>query len=113
MIIFHPSLYLRSRHPHVDPMQLMGFIPGFLSEDDPRPAQEQIDENYAHGGGWMEFSDAFTMDDRRRLISKYPEDKPLEALAYAHLRDETIYYYDHSWVAIVQPDSSFCVARID
>jgi hypothetical protein len=29
------------------------------------------------------------------------------------LRDEEIRFYDYSWLAIVQPDGSFEVARVD
>ena len=32
--------------------EALGFIPTFLHVDDPRPAAEQIDAAYQHGGGW-------------------------------------------------------------
>lgn len=35
--------------------EVLGFIPQFLSDFDPRPAAEQFDEAYAHGGGWHSF----------------------------------------------------------
>lgn len=38
-------------HPKMTP-EMLGLIPSFLSESDPRPAREQFDENYQHGGGW-------------------------------------------------------------
>jgi len=43
----------------------------------------------------------------------YPGDPPLKPLARAKLRDELVYFYDHSWVAVIQENGSFDVARID
>ena len=92
----------------VDPWHALGYIPGFLSEDDPRPAKQQIDERYI--SGWNRF-DGFKMAGNFSL--RYPGDPALEPLAMTHLRDETIYVYRYGWVAIVQPDKSFEVARLD
>jgi hypothetical protein len=99
-------------HPQMT-MAHLGFLPGFLSEHDPRPAREQYDTAYRHGGGWSPNNVVFTMGANRELISKYPEDPPLPPLAETTLRSETIIYYDYSWVAIVQPDGSFEVSRMD
>lgn len=90
-------------------LDLLGYIPTFLYEDDPRPAAGQFNERYAHGGGWRpmnkwEFSGGQI---------KYPGDPPYEPVARGQLRHETIYVYHHSWVCIVQPDGSFQVARMD
>lgn len=92
----------------VDPMDAVGFIPGFVSELDERPAREQINENYC--GGWNG-QKGFTMDADRRL--HFPEDPPLVPLAFMELRDETIIVYLYGYTAIVQPDKSFEVARLD
>jgi len=95
---------------------LMGFIPGWLSEDDPRPAKQQIHENYIHGGGWFPFN-GFTMDPETKVLT-YPGDEgePDEKtypLAEGKLRNETLVFYEHEWLAIIQPDGSFEIARID
>jgi hypothetical protein len=95
-----------------DMLEGLGFIPTFISAHDPRPVKEQIDANYGHGGGWRK-SDSFTMGQDMELISKYPEDPDLFPLAKAQVRDEDIYFYDYAWTAIVQPDGSFEVARLD
>jgi hypothetical protein len=96
---------------------MLGFIPSFLREDDPRPAAEQIDDRYAHGGGWRNFNDDKWSFDPSTMSLTYDaqsEDAELYIpLAEARLRDERILYYDLSWVAIVQPDGSYEVARLD
>lgn len=90
--------------------ELVGFIPQFLSEADERPAAEQFNERYAHGGGWQPFK-GFTMDQSWSL--HYPGDPQIDAVAYMKLRDETIVVYPYAWVAIIQPDNSFEIARMD
>ena len=90
-------------------LDLLGYIPMFLFEDDPRPAAEQFNERYAHGGGWQPM-------DKWKLSGdqiKYPGDPPYHPVARGQLRGETIWVYPHSWVCIVQPDGSFQVARMD
>ncbi len=86
----------------------LGLIPSFLDEDDPRPAREQFDAKYI--GGWMPFP-GFEMLEGGDL--KYPEDPVTICLAETKLRDETIRFYQSSWVSITQPDGSFEVSRMD
>ena len=86
-----------------------GYIPSFLSENDPRPAREQISDNYI--GGWFSFKDFVLQSDG--LALKYPGDPALLPLWQAELRDETIVVYQHAWVMIKQKDGSFEVARLD
>lgn len=97
------------KHPKAHP-DMLGFIPDFLSEEDPRPAREQFDQNYAHGGGWKHF-EGFKMLPNGNL--KYPGDPPVALLLETKLRDEIIRFYDCSWVTITQPDGSFEVCRMD
>src|SRR5678815_3186018 len=86
------------------------FIPCWLSPDDPRPAAEQLDEYYRHGG-WRPF-EGFKFDKAKGTI-KYPGDPAHEPLAGMWLRDEMVLIYEHGWVAIVQKDGSFAVCRMD
>jgi len=65
----------------------LGLLPSFLNENDPRPAAEQFNDRYMFGG-WHPMA-GFKMNDE--LILVYPGD----------------------WVAIVQPDKSFEVCRMD
>jgi len=95
---------------------MLGYIPQMLSEADPRPAKEQLDEGYRHGGGWQPFprhigGTGFAMLPSGNM--QYPDDPETQLLAETRLRDETIRVYLHAWVAIVQPDGSFEVARMD
>lgn len=89
--------------------EMLGFIPMFLNENDPRSAREQLDANYQHGGGWYPMP-KWKMDGD---TIQYPGDKPLKPVAMAHLRDEIIYVYPYSWVCVVQKDGSFEVSRMD
>ena len=96
------------KHPMATP-DMLGYLPQFLSERDPRPAREQFDDNYRNGGGWRPFK-GFVMHDNGL---KYPGDPLMPLLAETKLRDETIRFYLSSWVAIVQPDGSYEIARMD
>lgn len=90
--------------------QLLGYIPQFLSEKDPDDAVAQLHKHYTHGGGWHSFK-GHTMGKDHSL--KYPGDPPMYPIAETQLRDETILVYDHGWVAVMQKDGSFDVARMD
>ncbi|PYS90940.1 MAG: hypothetical protein DMF62_03810 [Acidobacteria bacterium] len=97
-------------HPQMTP-EWLGFLPGWLSEADPRPAWKQIHDNYQHGGGWDPFT-GFKFNPQTFSL-KYPGDPTMRPLARAQLRDETILFYESSWVGIMQKDGSFEIARID
>jgi hypothetical protein len=94
--------------PDVEPEDL-GLLPYFLSENDPRPAAEQFNEKYAHGGGWQPIPGCTL----KGLTMRYPGDPPFKAIAMMKLRDEVVLIYEHSLVAILQPDGTFAVARMD
>ena len=94
---------------NIRPEQI-GYIPEMLSERDERSAKEQIHANYQHGGGWRSF-EGFTMLPNGDLV--YPGDPVMHPIAAATLRDECILLYEHAWLAIIQLDGSWEVARID
>ena len=88
----------------------LGLLPDLVSDEDPRPAREQFDENYQ--GGWNP-SDSFTFNRvDMTLVSKYPEDPVLHVIAGAPLRNELIYLFPCDLVVISQQDGSFEVARM-
>jgi len=97
-------------HPKMT-LEHIGKIPFWLDDVNPLSANEQINQNYWHGGGWVPFL-GFNMDPKT-LALLYPGDTSMRPLAKTQIRDETIVFYDHSWVAIIQKDGSFEVARID
>jgi hypothetical protein len=86
----------------------LGFLPGFLSEDDPRPAAEQFADHYI--GGWFPLPGC-TLGPNLTLL--YPGDPALRPRAMTQLRHEVIIVYDHDFVAIIQPNREFEVARMD
>lgn len=96
-------------HPKMTPEHL-GFLPSFLNEADSRPAREQIDAGYAHGGGWSPMK-GFTLLPSGTLT--YPGDPPLQPVAMTEIHEETLLFYPHDILVICQPDGSFEAARID
>lgn len=103
-------------HPH-GTLEMLGFIPEFLDERNPAPAKEQLHHNYVHGGGWrpmkgFKFGEPIAEYGGTPCLV-YPGDPPIEPIAKAMLRDETIIVYNWAWVAIVQKDGSYEVARMD
>jgi len=97
-VILHPSMTHES----------LGFLPCFLSENDPRPAREQFNRNYI--GGWRPLK-GFTLGADGTLC--YPGDPPLLPLAETRLRGEVIRLYECEWVVIIQPDGSVEVSLMD
>lgn len=95
---------------HPQGRDAVGVLPYWLDAADPRPAAEQFNTAYTHGGGWRSF-DGFVL--RADNTIKYPGDPPYKPMARMQLRDETIFVYPHAWVAVVQPDRSFQICRMD
>lgn len=87
----------------------LGYLIEWLDPADPRPAREQINSGYLYGG-WQPFEGHVLADDN---TLRFSGDPPMRPLAEARLREELIVLYPHDWVAIIQPDRSFEVARID
>jgi hypothetical protein len=88
----------------------LGLISGMLDVSNPAPARDQFNANYQHGGGWRP-SDKFTLGDDDSL--GYPGDEPLHPLAEITFRDERVLIYESDFVAVIQPDRSFEVCRMN
>jgi hypothetical protein len=99
-------------HPKMN-IEHLGLLPEFFSETDPRSAAEQLDENYAHGGGFRPSPENTWALDRETLVLTYPEEPPMQPLAKAYLHDELLVFYPSAFLAIIQPDGSFKVTRVD
>jgi hypothetical protein len=93
-------------HPRFTP-EMLGYLPDFFSEDDPRGAVEQFDDAYL--GGWHDM-DGFTFNQKAMTID-YPGDPPTKALAMTILRDEHIILFDHEWLMVLQKDGSNRITR--
>lgn len=50
-------------------------------------------------------------NNNRQLL--YPGDPPLKLLAERKFRNETLLFYEHSWLAIMQEDGTWEVCRVD
>lgn len=105
-------------HPtwtHADHVDLSVLI-YFLNTDDPRGAVAQLNDSYAHSGGWRSFKGFALLQKPGGPLAwrlSYPGDPPMRARAYCHLREETCVLFQSDWVAVVQPDGSYDVARLD
>jgi hypothetical protein len=102
-------IIVKMLHPRATP-EHVGLIPFWLSEWDPMSAAEQLNSHYTHGGGWRPFT-GFKLLANNSLI--YPGDPALRPFAEMHLRKELILMYDCGWVAVIQPNRSFEVCRMD
>lgn len=94
-------------------IEAAGLIPEFLSEHDPRPAREQIHENYAHGGGWNSFHGFELRQHDGRYAIYYPGDPAMREVSRTSLRDELIVLFQYAWLAVIQPNGTYEIARID
>jgi hypothetical protein len=92
-----------------------GLLPQFLNENDPRGAVAQINEAYAHGGGWHEFEGfKLVWDHAWHIVGlAYPEDPTMWELSRCQFRDELVVLCESDWVAVIQKNGAFNVARID
>jgi len=94
-------------HPRAT-VDMLGFLPEFLDDNDPRSAKEQFNSNYISGwNSFVGFAFLHNMD-----IS-YPGDPPTRLLYWTMLRDEWIGVYEYAWVVIKQLDGSWDAARLD
>ena len=93
----------------VDKPEVWGLIPSFLSENDPRHAQEQFDSNYI--GGFHIFR-GFKLDPETKALS-HKGDPDLLPIDHFNFRGETITIYPYAWVMITQPNGSWVVAHMD
>jgi len=89
-------------------MEHLGLIPFFLMVDDPRSAREQFDARYV--SGWNPTT-GFKLSRDHSI--RYPGDPPLRPLAMCKLRDETIFFYRHAWVLVLQKDGTYEACRMD
>ena len=90
----------------------LGFLWEILLPDDTRKVKEQLDDRYAHGGGYEAFK-GFKLD-RMTMSLKYPGDPLLKPTAMTEIGDEKLFFYQEgSWLLILQPDDSFEVTRVD
>jgi hypothetical protein len=90
----------------------LGFLPDILRRDDPRPVREQLEDRYAHGGGYRAKSfDKFKLG--KNMVLKWPGDEPQKPLAATLINDELVVLYPHALLLVMQSDGKFEVTRVD
>lgn len=100
------------------PRLVWGYIPSFLfTGDKTAKARDLFDRHYI--SGWQPF-DGFKLTVDRSLPFldgafkfKYPGDPVMRVIAVGKFNDELILMLESEWVAIIQPDNSFEVCRMD
>lgn len=90
---------------------MLGQVPHWLIETDPRPAREQLNERYRFGG-WQPLSGCKLLDAATGVY-KYPGDPPQKPIAVIEFRDEKIFAYPSEFWGILRADGAFEVARMD
>ena len=94
-----------------DAIERLGYIPQIIMASE-TPVVEQVNERYAHGGGWHKF-DGFTYNREAKTL-QYPGDPVYRAFAKAVINDkETVLVFDHAWVLIDRGGDDWEVARMD
>ena len=92
----------------------IGIIPMFFDSQDPRPAREQLHTAYQHGGGVQPIQGfTYVEGDLGMARLEFAGDPPMQELSRATLHEELIIVFEGAWLAIVQPDKTYIVTRVD
>lgn len=92
----------------------IGYLPDIILNEvyDSRPVVEQVNDRYAHGGGWHAMS-GFKWEKLAQRLT-YPGDKPMHANARFQANSkETVYVFDGGWVLVDRGPGNWEVARLD
>ncbi len=96
---------------HINPYCDTGFMPDWLKTcPEETDLAEHLNTCYAHGGGWRAFK-GFELQEDNSL--QYPDDPAYPPQATFTVGADTVCMYQHSWVAIIKPDRSYEVCRMD
>jgi hypothetical protein len=108
----HVAIWL-GLHPDFDPDRHLGLLADIFRSDDPRPAKEQANDRYRHGGGWHNQPRWTFNRETKEMV--FPGDAPLMPLAITILpkTKEIVALYPHDYIAIVQADGTFEMCRMD
>lgn len=101
------------------PLFVAGYLPMIIVPQSPEPAKVQIEQRYAHGGGFYKFNGFNLVGDRDtpagHLCLSYPDDLLNHEISRIHLpkTDELVVLFEGSFVAIIQANGDFEVTRMD
>lgn len=110
--------------PRFTNMAVVGILPDLLNVYDPRPVKDQLNETYDHGGGWRPIK-GFTLkavapglpvesrDVLAKLTAHFPNDPPFREVSRTIMGDELLVLFECDFMAIIQRDGSFEMARVD
>jgi hypothetical protein len=87
----------------------LGRVPLLFNPDCADPAWQQLQDNYP-GGYQPEAPGKWTLTGDEHLI--HPGLPPCPPSAMAYLRSEQLLVYAGGWLAIVQPDGEYTLARV-
>jgi hypothetical protein len=90
-----------------------GLLPDFFSADDPRPAWDQLLDNYPFGSGKPFEGFKLRGDSTKNWSLNYPGDPSLRPVSFAMLRHEALVLFEYAWLAIIQPTGEYIVYRVD
>jgi hypothetical protein len=94
--------------------QHLGLLWDILQADDKRPVKEQLEDRYAHGGGWRPFGEGHFKLDRMTMNLRFPGDPPFRPAAFTQIGDETVVFYPNcSLLMVLQKDGKYEVTRVD
>lgn len=92
-----------------------GLLPLIINPHDTRSVKEQIEVNYAHGGGYFAMH-GFKLHDHKKVgqaFMTYPGDPKFHEVARCRVGDELVILFDCAFVAIVDSKGRFTVTRMD
>lgn len=97
----------------------LGYLPQIIHAGG-GPVVDQVNERYAHGGGWHPMQPKKWILNRDGMILFYPipeeegGDEAYFPIAMLKVSDqETVYVYDHAWVLIDRGGDDWEVSRMD
>ena len=97
-----------------EPPWQLGLIPEIIRAEDTRGVVEQVNANYAHGGGWNFYGKDKWRLNADNMSIKYPEDPTLWPQWKATIsKDETVYIYDYGLVLLLASNGTFEISRMD
>ena len=100
----------------------LGLLPLIFLPGDPRDAEAQINDRYAHGGGaGYKFplgpgeNEIHDLDKPGRAYITYPEDRPFREIARRAmpLTDQTVILFEAGMVAYFGPNHPLTLIRMD
>lgn len=96
-----------------DLMQGEGFLFALAHSSSDATIPEQINQHYAHGGGWNPL-EGWSMIDAPNGVVCYPGDPVLKPDAKAQHGNETVFFYrSGAWLGVYTEANGLKLSRVD